>query len=246
MTGQHMVVFRSGEYSSRIMVIAVVSALFLRRLQQRTPANFTTVSPFNHPEQKENTMQPHQDHQAVQQGQSDVFMQGAVVAVYDTHQKAEEAIMVVQKSGFEMKQLSIVGKDYQTEEEVVGYYNTGDRMMAWGKSGAFWGSIWGLMFGSAFFLIPGVGPLLAAGPLVGWIVGALEGAVVGGGLSALGAGLFGIGIPENSVIQYETQIKAGKFVVIAHGSADEVSKIRGVLDGTRHQSLTEHPLSENL
>ena len=58
--------------------------------------------------------------------------------------------------------------------------------------------------------------------------------------------LFGIGIPENSVIQYETHIKAGKFVVIAHGSADEVSKIRGVLDGTRHQGLTEHPMSENL
>ena len=134
-------------------------------------------------------------------------------------------------------------KDYQTEEETVGYYNTGDRMMAWGKTGAFWGSIWGLMFGSAFFLLPGVGPLLAAGPLVGWIVGALEGAVMGGGLSALGAGLFGIGIPENSVIQYETHIKAGKFVVIAHGSFDEVSKIRGVLDSTPHQGLAAHTLS---
>ena len=64
-----------------------------------------------------------------------------------------------------MQKLSIVGKDYQTEEEVVGYYTTGDRMKAWGKTGAFWGGLWGLLFGSAFFLIPGIGPLLAAGPL---------------------------------------------------------------------------------
>ena len=125
-----------------------------------------------------------------------------------------------------MQKLSIVGKDYQTEEEVIGYYNTGDRMKAWGKSGAFWGGLWGLLFGSAFFIIPGIGPLLAAGPLVGWIVGALEGAVVVGGLSALGAGLYSIGIPKDSIIEYETQIKAGKFAVITHGTSDEASKTK--------------------
>ena len=69
----------------------------------------------------------------------------------------------------------------------LGYYNTGDRMMYWGKLGAFWGGLWGLLFGSAFFLVPGIGPLVVAGPLVTWIVGALEGAVVMGGFSALGA-----------------------------------------------------------
>jgi len=73
------------------------------------------------------------------------------------------------------------------EEHVVGYYNTGDRMAYWGKLGAFWGGFWGLLFGSAFFWVPGVGQLLVAGPLVGWIVAALEGAAVTGGLSALGA-----------------------------------------------------------
>ena len=61
---------------------------------------------------------------------------------------------------------------------MVGYYNTGDRMKHWGKLGAFWGGIWGMLFGAAFFAIPGLGPILVAGPLVAWIVGALEGAVV--------------------------------------------------------------------
>ncbi len=163
-----------------------------------------------------------------------------VVAVYDTHVEAEQAVREIQKSGFDMQKLSIVGKDYQTEEQVVGYYSTGNRMKSWGKTGAFWGGIWGLMFGSAFFLVPGIGPLLAAGPLVGWIVGALESAVVVGGLSVLGAGLSSIGIPEDSVIEYETQIKAGKFVIIAHGSPDEVNKTKGALAGTKHQGMKEH------
>src|ERR1700691_1625141 len=146
----------------------------------------------------------------------------SVVAIYENHTQAEEAVKELQRSGFDMKQMSIVGRDYHTDEHVVGYYNTGDRMKYWGKLGAFWGGVWGLLFGAAFFAIPGIGPVLVAGPLVAWIVGALEGAVVVGGLSALGAGLFSIGIPKDSIIEYETQLKAGKFVVIAHGSVEEV------------------------
>ena len=128
----------------------------------------------------------------------------SVVAIFESHDRAEDAIRELQKSGFDMKKLSIVGKDYHTEENVVGYYTTGDRMKYWGKLGAFWGGFWGLLFGSAFFWVPGIGQVLVAGPLVMWIVGALEEAAVFGGLSALGAGLYSIGIPKHSVLQYET------------------------------------------
>ncbi len=67
----------------------------------------------------------------------------AAVAIYNTHSEAEAAVKQLQQSGFDMKKLSIVGRDYHSEEHVVGYYNTGDRMKAWGKSGAFWGGVWG-------------------------------------------------------------------------------------------------------
>jgi uncharacterized membrane protein len=164
----------------------------------------------------------------------------AVIAVYNTHEEAEKAIHDLQQAGFDMQKLSIVGKDYHTEEDVVGYYNTGDRMKSWGKMGAFWGGLWGMLFGSAVFLIPGVGPMLAAGPLVAWIVGALEGAVVVGGVSALGAALFSIGIPKDSIIEYETQLKAGKFVVIAHGSVEEVRIGKDTLAVTQHQGVQQH------
>ncbi len=185
-------------------------------------------------------MQAHAEQMNDNSKGSETGENSAVVAIYDTHEEAEEAVRELERSGFDMQKLSIVGKDYQTEEEVVGYYTTGDRMKSWGKTGAFWGGIWGLLFGSAFFVIPGIGPLLAAGPLVGWIIGALEGAVVVGGLSAVGAGLYGLGIPEDSIIEYETQIKAGKYVVITHGSPDEVSMTEGTLSATKHQGMEKH------
>jgi uncharacterized membrane protein len=153
----------------------------------------------------------------------------SMVALYDTHEQAEQAVKKLQKSGFNMGKLSIVGKDYHMDEHVVGYYNVGDRMKKWGGTGAFWGSIWGLLFGSAFFMIPGIGPLLIAGPFVSSLVGALEGAIVVGGLSTLGAALSSLGIPKDSILEYETEIKAGKFMLLAHGTAAEVARAKEIL-----------------
>ena len=164
----------------------------------------------------------------------------SVVAVYDSHEKAEEAIRELQKDGFDMQKLSIVGKDYHTEEHAVGYYNAGDRMLYWGKAGAFWGGFWGLLLGSGFFWVPGIGQLLVAGPLVMWIVGALEEAVVVGGMGALGAALFSIGIPKNSIVQYETEVKNGKLLLVAHGTADEVERAKNLLDQSRAKATTIH------
>lgn len=164
----------------------------------------------------------------------------AVVAVYNTHTEAEEAVKELQKSGFDMKKLSIVGKDYHTEEHVTGYYNAGDRMKYWGKMGAFWGGIWGLLFGAAFFAVPGIGPVLVAGPLVAWIIAGLEGAAVFGGVSAIGAALYSVGIPKDSVLRYEMALKADKFLVLAHGTVDEVAKARDILRTTRAAEVGLH------
>ena len=164
----------------------------------------------------------------------------AVVAIYKSHSEAEAAVKELQRSSFDMKQLSIVGRDQHTDEHVIGYYNAGDRMKYWGKAGAFWGGIWGMLFGSAFFLIPGVGPLLVAGPLVGWILGALEGAVVVGGLSAIGAGLYSLGIPKNSILRTETALRTGKFVLIAHGTREETARAREIINRTNPEALQEH------
>jgi hypothetical protein len=164
----------------------------------------------------------------------------SVVAVYDSHAQAEAAIKELQEAGVDMKSLSIAGKDTHTDEHVVGYYNAGDRMKYWGKLGAFWGGFWGLLFGSAMFAIPGLGPILVAGPLVAWIVGALEGAVVVGGVSAVGAGLVSIGIPKDSVLKYDVALKTDKFLLLVHGSPDQVEHAKLIIAGTQHSSYTVH------
>jgi len=166
--------------------------------------------------------------------------QNSVVAVYSSHTGAEEAVKELQRAGVDMHSLSIIGRDTHTDEHVVGYYNTGDRMKYWGKVGAFWGGFWGLLFGAAFFAIPGLGPILAAGPIVAWIVGALEGAVVVGGLSAVGAGLYSLGIPKDSVVKYEMALKTDKYLLLVHGSVSEVEKAREIIEGTKSDSVSVH------
>jgi len=118
-------------------------------------------------------------------------------------------------------------------------------MKYWGKMGGFWGVFLGFLMGSGFLLIPGIGPFLVAGPLVGMIVGALEGGVVVGGLSALGAGLYSLGIHKDNIMQYETALKSGKFVVIAHDSAAETARAREIMKHTNPESLEEHQPSND-
>jgi hypothetical protein len=149
--------------------------------------------------------------------------------VFNTHADAEEAIRALGHSGFDMKKLSLVGKGYHSEEKPMGFYTVGDRIKAWGSTGAFWGGIWGLLLAPAVFVLPGLGVVGMAGPLVAALVGALEGAVVVGGLSALGAALAQIGVPKDQVIKYEAALKVDKYLLAVHGSSAEQEKAREVL-----------------
>ena len=155
----------------------------------------------------------------------------SIVGVYTTHTAAEAAVQKLHKAAFDMKTISILGKGYHSDEHVVGYYNAGDRVAFWGKTGAFWGAMWGLLFGSALLVLPGIGPLFVLGPMGAAIVGALEGAAVGGAAGAFGAAMYGIGIPSDSVLKYTTAIKADKFLVVVHDTGDKVTQARDVLHG---------------
>jgi hypothetical protein len=139
-----------------------------------------------------------------------------VVAVFADHPAAEAAIRKLTTAGFDMKSLSVVGKGYHTDEKVVGFYNTGDRIKFWGTRGAFWGAFWGLFLGGLFVAVPVVGQVVVLGYLASIVIAAIENAVVVGSISALVAALYSIGVPKDSVIQYETLLKADNFLVMAH------------------------------
>jgi hypothetical protein len=162
------------------------------------------------------------------------------VGVFASHRDAENAVKELQRAGFSMGKLSIIGKDYRTEEHAVGYYNTGDRMKYWGAMGAFWGAMWGWVAGAAVFLIPGVGPVLMGGPIVAMVLATLEGAVVIGGLTALGAALYSMGIPKDSVLRYEVAIGAQKYLLVVHGSAEDVENARRLLHAAGADDVSTH------
>lgn len=156
----------------------------------------------------------------------------AIIATYDTHLQAEQAVKDLDRSGFDMKLLSIVGKGYHSEQHPVGFYTMGDRMKSWGGLGLFWGALWGMLLGAAFFWLPGIGPLGVAGPFVHLLVSGVEGAAVVGGVSALGAALVSLGVPKNSVIKYESSLRADKFLLIVHGNAEAVEQAQQVIEQT--------------
>jgi hypothetical protein len=164
----------------------------------------------------------------------------SIVAVYRTHTDAEAGVRELQRAGFDMSKLSIAGREYHTGEHIVGYYNSGYGMKYWGKMGAFWGGLWGFLAGAAFFLFPGIGPVLIAGPLAGAVVAALDRDAIASGLSALGAGLFALGIPENRVLSYESSLLADKFLLIGHGVDRELMKAKTILRITRPDELNLH------
>jgi len=166
--------------------------------------------------------------------------ESVAVAVCKTHEEAEQVVKELQKSGFDMKKLSIVGKDYHEEDKIVGYYTQKDIIKSWGKSGAFWGAIWGMILGAAFFIIPGIGPVVLAGPIVSSLVGGLEGAVIVGGLSALGGALFSLGIPKDSVLKYEKALKASNYLVIAHGTPSDIDNARNIMNKIKNTEVAVH------
>jgi hypothetical protein len=82
------------------------------------------------------------------------------VDVLEEHAQAEAALRKLQHDGFDMKKLSIVGRDDHTEEHAVRFYNAGDHVKHGGKLGALRGTLLGVLFAPAFFFIPGTGPIL--------------------------------------------------------------------------------------
>lgn len=170
------------------------------------------------------------------------MMQGdaAAIAVYDNHPAAEDAVRMLNDAGFDMTKLSIVGKDFRADERVVGFYNIRERINYWGGTGALWGGLWGLLVGTAFFAVPGIGPALVGGPLVAVIASGLESALVIGGLSAIGAALYSVGIPKDSVVRYEIALRADKFLVVVNGTSDEVARASAVLKASSAASIDQH------
>jgi hypothetical protein len=163
-----------------------------------------------------------------------------VVAVLLDHESADSAVKRLTAAGFEMKHLSVVGKGFHSEEKVVGFYNLGDRVRFWGARGAFWGGLWGMFFGGLFLTVPIVGHVVVLGYLATVAVAAVENAILVGGLSALGAAIYSMGIPKDSVLAYETAVKEDGFLVLARGTSEEIERAKAILQTAEPVRIDVH------
>jgi hypothetical protein len=160
----------------------------------------------------------------------------APVYIFKTHKEADKAVRQLLASGFDPKQLSLIGKGYHSEQHPVGFYTAGDRIKTWGSAGALWGGFWGLLFAPAVFFFPGLGLVAMAGPFVSLLVGILEGAVLVGGASAIGAALLQLGVAPDQVVKYENALTVDSYVLMVHGTAADAHRAR--------MALLEHGLLE--
>ena len=164
----------------------------------------------------------------------------SIVAVYETHAEAEAGVCELQKAGFDVTRLSVVGKETDADEHIVGCYNCAGRMKYWGRMGEFWGGLWEYLVGAGFFVVPGIGPVLVAGPLTEAIVATLDVPVLVRGFSPLGAGLYVAGVPRADIFRYEWSLQVDKLLVVVQGAAGELMRAKDYLRGSHPEELNLH------
>jgi uncharacterized membrane protein len=164
----------------------------------------------------------------------------SVIGIYKSMDDAEKAIRALDAAKFPIRQASIVTKDIASEKKVHGYVTACDVSKQGAATGAWVGGIFGLLIGAAFMFVPGVGPVIVAGSLASALLGGVEGAVAGAALGGILSGLAAWGVSKQHILKYEEVVKGGKYLVIAHGSADDVKKAQQILSATGALELNTH------
>jgi uncharacterized membrane protein len=173
-----------------------------------------------------------------------------LIAVYPDEEKAKGVVTRLIDLNFQMDLISVLGKIHASGDDPLGIYslNVGERMKAWGEHGAFWGGLWGMLAGAAgFFIIPGVGPIAAAGYIVEALAG---GAVIGAStmagaaaLSQLSIAFHRAGIPEETILVLHKAIKEGRYVLMLRGAETEITQWREVLETGNPLDIYDLPYS---
>jgi hypothetical protein len=160
----------------------------------------------------------------------------AVIGVFPSIDDAQAAVEKLAAAGFPIDRISIVGKDLQSEIRVNGFVTTGDIAGPSAATGAWVGGLFGLLAGAAFLFIPGAGPLIVLGPLAAAAVGAAEGALIGGGVGAL----LGHFVEQKHIPKYEQLVRAGSYLVIVHGTEDDVARAQQLLTEAGSSDVERH------
>jgi hypothetical protein len=169
-----------------------------------------------------------------------MLVNNATLTVFKSQGDAEAAVRQLARSGYDLAKISVVGRDGDDERGLSSKLVAGDGAASSTKPAPPWGGIKGMLVGYGAFVVPGIGSLVVAGPLLTWIVRAM-GTVVGPDkLDAMSAGLNQLAIPKESIERCQGALRSGKVVLIAEGSAMAMILAREVLRRTPVEVIEQH------
>jgi hypothetical protein len=161
----------------------------------------------------------------------------AIYGIYQSPASAERAVEVLISAGFTNNDISVLMPDLDSTREFAHEKSTKapEGAATGAATGGAVGGTLGLLAGIGALAIPGVGPFIAAGP----IVGALAGLGAGGAVGGLVGGLVGMGIPEYEAKRYEGRVKEGGVLLSVHAaSPEQTSRAKAILKNTGAEDIS--------
>ncbi|WP_138493632.1 YsnF/AvaK domain-containing protein [Paenibacillus pinistramenti] len=163
-----------------------------------------------------------------------------IVGVFTTEQDATNAIQDLKNLGYRAEDISVIGKNKDDLNDI--HEETGTKapegMATGAATGGVLGGIAGLLAGLGALAIPGIGPILAAGP----IAATLTGAAVGAGTGGLVGGLVGLGIPEDEAEEYNANVKSGRILVMVDANEIQKNEVYSLFRDHHSMNSSHYPM----
>lgn len=146
------------------------------------------------------------------------------IKIYTVHEHLREAVNLLKYEKFDLKKLSVVGRDFHCLEKTGGFYQYRYRPKYVGELGAFWTELWDTLCYAAFFYVHDIGPVIIGGALVRYISDKL--AKKGGSpMDVVREMLYLEGVPAEDAKVFEKCLKENKFLLVVHGTVKEIELV---------------------
>lgn len=167
----------------------------------------------------------------------------SVFCIANSHAQAEQIVERLQTSGFNSSEISVLLPDTEGKHDIghVKATKAPEGATTGAATGGVTGGVLGLLAGIGALAIPGVGPFIAAGP----IMAALSGAAIGATTGGVVGGLIGLGIPEIEAKRYEGKLRDGNYLIAVHAhDGDEVDRAKEIFKAANAEDITSSSMSK--
>ena len=168
--------------------------------------------------------------------------QTSVFGIVKSHSQAERLVEELQAAGFPASEISVLLPDSEGKHDIghVKATKAPEGATTGATAGGVTGGVLGLLAGIGALAIPGIGPFIAAGPLMA----ALSGAAIGAGTGGLVGGLVGMGIPEIEAKRYQDKLKRGNYLIAVAADGDEKDRAKEIFKNVGAEDISTSSMSK--